>query len=75
MYLPDATAVESGLLSRLMLEGKINGKVLIHSSIIGYIEQRALKGDFRGVRELERARKIAEERGISIELLNSGLSP
>lgn len=75
MYLPDATAVESGLLSRLMLEGKINGKVLIHSSIIGYIEQRALKGDFRGVRELERARKIAEERGILIELLNSGLSP
>lgn len=72
VYLPDIIAVESGLLSRLMLEGRINGRVLIHSSIIEYIEQRALKGDFRGVRELERARKIAEERGIPFELLNGG---
>ncbi|MEM1561922.1 MAG: ATPase, T2SS/T4P/T4SS family [Candidatus Bathyarchaeia archaeon] len=70
VYLPDEMAVESGLLSRLMLEGRINGRVLIHSSIIKYIEMKASKGDFRGVRELERARKIAEERSIQFELLD-----
>ncbi|MCD6464889.1 Flp pilus assembly complex ATPase component TadA [Candidatus Bathyarchaeota archaeon] len=70
MYLPDEIAVESGLLSRLMLEGRIKGRILIHSSIVKYIENKALRGDFRGIRELENARKIAEERGVSFELLD-----
>jgi len=77
MYLPDEVAVESGLLSRLMLEGRIKGKVLIHSSIIEYVERKALSGDFRGIRELENARKIAREKGIPFELLDGdpSLSP
>jgi len=70
MYIPDETAVESGLLSKLIVEGKMEGKIILHSSIIKHIEQRALNGDFRGVRELENVCKIAGERRISIEILN-----
>lgn len=60
-----------------MLEDRIKGKILLHSSIVRHIERRALSGDFRGLRKLESARKIAEEKGISFELLNgdSNLSP
>ncbi|MEM1990379.1 MAG: ATPase, T2SS/T4P/T4SS family [Candidatus Bathyarchaeia archaeon] len=77
VYLPDEVSVENGLLSRLMLEGRLNGRILIHSSIVKYIEQKASRGDFRGARELEKARKIAEEKGIQFELLNgdSSLNP
>lgn len=70
MYLPDEIALESGMLSRLMLEGKIKGKILLHNSIIKYIEHKASSGDFRGLRELEKAREIAKEKGISFELLD-----
>lgn len=74
MYLPDETAIESGLLSRLILEEKIKGKVLLYGSIIERIEHRALNGDFRGVRELEKACKMAEEKGITFEILNGELN-
>ncbi|MCD6443570.1 Flp pilus assembly complex ATPase component TadA [Candidatus Bathyarchaeota archaeon] len=70
MYLPDEIAIESGLLSRLLLDGRIKGKVLIHSSIVRDLEHKALNGDFRGIRELENARKVAESMGVSFELLN-----
>ena len=70
MYLPDETAIKSGLLSRLIVEGRIKDKILLHSSIIERIERKALNGDFRGVRELENARKIAKNRGIAFEILN-----
>ncbi|MEM2351356.1 MAG: hypothetical protein QXT26_03010 [Thermoproteota archaeon] len=66
VYLPDEIAVESGLLSRLMLEERINGKILIHISLIEHIEQKASKGDFRGIRELENIRKIAKEKGFQL---------
>jgi len=69
-YLPDEAAVESGLLSRLILDGRIKGRILVHSSIIRRLEHKALNGDFRGLEELENARKVAENLGLKFEVLN-----
>lgn len=73
MYLPDETAVESGLLRRLIVEGRIEGKILLHPSIINDIERKALNGDFRGVRELQMVCKLSSEKGISFEMSNGDL--
>lgn len=72
--MPDEIAVESGLLSRLILDGKIKGRILIHNSIIRKLENKALNGDFRGVEELENARKSAEKLGLKFEILNENSS-
>ncbi|MEM1570445.1 MAG: ATPase, T2SS/T4P/T4SS family [Candidatus Bathyarchaeia archaeon] len=69
-YLPDEMAVESGLLSRLILDGRIKGKILVHNSIIKRLEHKALNGDFRGVEELENIRRSAESLGLRFEILN-----
>ncbi|MEM2848831.1 MAG: ATPase, T2SS/T4P/T4SS family [Candidatus Bathyarchaeia archaeon] len=76
-YLPDEVAVESGLLSRLILDGRIKGRILIHNSIIRRLEHKALNGDFRGVEELENIRKSAESLGLKLDVLNgdSNLDP
>ncbi|MEM3105229.1 MAG: ATPase, partial [Candidatus Bathyarchaeia archaeon] len=63
-------AVESGLLSRLILDGRIKGKILVHNSIIKRLEHKALNGDFRGVEELEHIRRYAESLGLRFEILN-----
>ncbi|MBC7130725.1 hypothetical protein H5T51_05860, partial [Candidatus Bathyarchaeota archaeon] len=74
MYIPDETSIESGLLNKLIAEGRINEKVLLHNSIIKHIEHKALNGDFRGVRELENACKKLMEKGIPFEIINEDLN-
>ncbi len=68
--MPDEGAVESGLLFRLILDERIKGRILIHNSIIRRLEHKALNGDFRGVEELENARRSAESLGLKFEVLN-----
>jgi len=77
VYIPDISVIVAGILSRIVREGKIRGKILIPKEIITYFESAAKKGIATGLVGLEELAKlrenIPEEIGVEIEVIDSGL--
>ncbi|RLE57051.1 MAG: ATPase [Thermoprotei archaeon] len=73
IYLPDSTAITSGILRRWVDEGRIEGRIAIHSLLVSYFEDLARKGmsqGFIGLEELGLLRKSCEDRdGVEIEVV------
>ncbi|ABM81108.1 PINc/VapC family ATPase [Hyperthermus butylicus] len=77
-YVPDTSVVIEGLVSRLVKEGRIRGKILIHRAVISELENQANQGKatgFSGLEELKRLRELAEEGLIDIEIVGQRPSP
>lgn len=70
-YLPDPSAVRSGAVTRLIEDGVISGKILLHRSVLAEFEEKALRGDFSGLEALKHIRKTAERNGLAVELYGS----
>lgn len=71
IYVPDFVAIIQGAVSRLVKEGVVSGKVLIHRGIILLLESLASKGKaigYTGLEELSKLRSLAEGGQIVLEL-------
>jgi ATPase len=71
IYVPDVSCIVSGALRRAIEEGKLSGRVAIHSALVSYFERLAKEGVYRGfvgLRELGRLRDVASKtRAIELE--------
>ncbi|RLI29762.1 ATPase [Candidatus Bathyarchaeota archaeon] len=72
IYIPDVSALECGVLPDLISQGKVRGKILVHQAVLRAIEEKARRGDFRGVRGLKALCRAAEQAQIPIEYVYDG---
>jgi len=75
IYVPDSTVVTSGILRRLVDEGRISGRIIICRELIQYFESLANEGKALGVvglEELRMVRALCEKRGVVVDNLASG---
>ncbi len=71
VYVPDTSALIEGAVSRLVKEGKVRGKIIIHRAVLAELEHQANMGravGFAGLEEIKRLRKLASEDVIEIEI-------
>ncbi|MEM1575729.1 MAG: ATPase, T2SS/T4P/T4SS family [Nitrososphaerota archaeon] len=71
VYIPDISAIETNILSRLISDNKVHGKILIHKAILSEFEKKAISGDDLGLKALKKLREIANEKGIEIEFVDN----
>lgn len=71
IYVPDTSAIISGVLREAIAEGRVAGRVLVHVSLLNYFEELARKGagsGISGLRELGLLRKTVESMPEVVEL-------
>ena len=70
VYVPDTSALVEGIVSRLVLDGSISGRVVIHRLSLAELELQAMKDrvtGYTGLEEIKRLRKLSEEGRIILE--------
>jgi ATPase len=65
-YVPDILAIETGVVRRLVENGVVRDRLIIHRAIISELERKAKFNDFAGLEELSRLRRICEDRAVKI---------
>jgi ATPase len=65
-YVPDESAISLKVISRMVEDGRISGRIVIHNSIIASIESKASNGNVSGVRGLKELREVCEKKGVTI---------
>jgi ATPase len=71
IYVPDTSAILSGVFREYILEGKVSGKVVVPAYLLNYFEEQARKGSsigYSGVRELSLLREAVESMPEVVEL-------
>lgn len=70
LFIADTSSIVSGALRKALEEGKIEGRLVIHSLILSYFERLAREGAYRGfvgLREIGRIRETCSKASIDIE--------
>jgi len=78
IYIPDTSSIIEGFITKLLKEGKIKGKLIIHSAVISELEHQANVGKeigFMGLDEIKEIRKLSEEGKIFLDYAGSKPSP
>jgi len=71
VYVPDTSVIVEGLVSKLVEEGKIRGKIVIHRAVLAELEHQANQGrttGFAGLEELRRLNELAKRGIIEVEI-------
>jgi ATPase len=76
IYVPDLTALTQGAVSRLIDEGSVGGRIVIHRAILQLLEYSASKGrvvGYAGLEELRRLRQYSDTGIIKLEFTGERL--
>jgi ATPase len=76
VYIPDYAAVVEGAVSRLVEEGVVSGRIIVHRSIVQLLELFALKGRgvaFAGLKELKRLGELHGRGLVTLEITGEKL--
>jgi ATPase len=71
IYVPDISSLLEGITSRLVKEGKIKGRIIIHKAALSVFEREAINGratGSAGLKEVRRLRQYAEEGMVEVEI-------
>lgn len=68
-FIPDESAISLKVISRMVEEGRVNGRVVIHNGIISSIEEKASHGNVSGVKGLRELRESCERKGVQISYM------
>ncbi len=72
VYVPDLSVLVEGIVSKLVEQGRIKGKILIHRAVIEELERQASTGrttGFAGLSEIRKLRNLAHRGLIDIEVV------
>jgi ATPase len=72
-YIPDESAIRIKAVPRMLKQGKIGGKILIHRAIISSLEAKGEIGDLSGISGLNELRLACAEMGVDMEYVGDGL--
>lgn len=76
IYVPDLTAITQGAITRLVTEGVVNGRVVLHRGIVQLVEKYASEDKALGrvgVSELRKLRELHEKGEIILEIVGDRL--
>ncbi len=71
LYVPDTSVLVEGAVSRLVKDGRIAGRVIIHRAVLAELEHQANQGKavgFAGLDEVRRLRSLAEQGLVEISV-------
>lgn len=71
VYVPDTSVIIEGIVSKMVIEGKISGKIILHRAVLSELEHQANQGKaigFAGLQEISRLRSLAERGVIDFEI-------
>ncbi len=71
VYVPDTSALIEGAVSRLVKEGRIKGRIIIHRASLAELEHQANKGratGYAGLEEIRRLRSLSEQGIVVVEI-------
>jgi len=72
VYVPDTSVVVEGIVSKLIMNGEIKGKVALHRAILSELEGQANQGKvtgFVGLEEIRRIRDLADKGVVEFEIV------
>jgi ATPase len=72
IYIPDYSGIVQGILTKMIDEGKVSGRVLIHKGLVTVFEQLSAQGKaigMTGLEEIRRLRLLHEKGLIALELI------
>ena len=78
IYVPDTSVLIEGMVSRLVEEGKISGKIIIHRAVLSELENQANQGratGYAGLEEVKKLRELARQGRIELEIAGARPSP
>lgn len=70
-YVPDTSVLIEGVVSKLVVEGKLRGKIIIHRAVLAELENQANQGKatgYAGLDEVKRLRELAVQGLIDFEV-------
>ncbi len=76
VYVPDTSVIIEGVLSKLVRDGKLRGKIVIHRAVLAELEHQANSGKaigYAGLEEIKRLRNLAREGLVDIEIAGEPL--
>lgn len=76
VFVPDTSVIIEGIVSNMINEGKIWGRLVIHRAVVAELEHQANVGRETGIvglEELKNIRKLCAEKGIELEF--AGVRP
>ncbi len=71
VYVPDTSAVIEGVVSKLILDGRVRGRIIIHKAVLAELEHQANQGratGYAGLEEIKRIKKLADEGMVDFEI-------
>ena len=71
VYVPDTSVIIEGLVSKMIVEGRISGKIVLHKAVLSELENQANQGKvigFTGLEEVKRIRELADKGLIEFEV-------
>ncbi len=71
VYVPDTSAVIEGVVSRLIREGVVRGRVVIHRAVLAELEHQANQGratGFAGLEEIRRVKELSDQGLVVFEI-------
>ena len=72
VYVPDTSAIIEGLVSKMVEEGRIKGKIAIHRAVLAELEHQANQGrttGYTGLSEIRRLRELSRKGYIDLEIV------
>ncbi|MET1101130.1 MAG: PINc/VapC family ATPase [Pyrodictiaceae archaeon] len=72
VYIPDTSVLVEGIVSKLIKEGRLKGRILIHRAVIAELEHQANQGrttGYAGLQEISQLRELAREGLIDVEVV------
>lgn len=71
VYVPDTSVLIEGVVSKLVKQGRIRGRIIIHRAVLAELEHQANEGrmtGFAGLEEIIRLRELASEGLVSLDI-------
>ncbi len=71
VYVPDTSAVIEGVVSKLIRDGVVRGRIIIHKAVLAELEHQANQGratGYAGLEEIKRIKKLADEGYVRFEI-------
>jgi len=72
-YIPDESAIRIKAVPRMLRQGKICGRILVHRAIISSLEAKGGSGDLSGISGLNELRLACAEKGVGLEYIGDGI--
>lgn len=75
VYIPDEVAISTRLVERLVEEGRIKDRIVIHRALLNHFESKLTSGDDLGINAIKDLKEVCRSKGVEFEFYDHGSQP